>query len=1590
MTTTRFGAQEQTPSAELLQKLRGQYPASSIITSEDGSLAYAKTGDKKAPFICFSSSGQEIDVFRALSDKNFLSYLRSWLTEAAPSGTTYIFLNQSPTQNGLEIKVSKHLPGEAEGKPYYLELKLEHSGKGLSPTNGEIDSAINSAVIKLLESRISFSSLLRISPRAPVPDALSVAPVIMPFTFFQQESDDCPFIARSNLKGHLIDPKEVLDSPEFRELAGKWMNERGLTSATFYVDTWQDEEGKINIWTGPRNHAPERRACVLEVRDSNGDGKIDSFESTAQPTVPDKILELADQSLQGQAYGRICSFLGLDSAYSPSLSAQMNTALEKLRDSVNEAFNQVNERENELTAMDTGKFIITGIGPDGKNFIYTTSQMAAIDALERDGQIVFFIGSYDYEKKRYIIEANQPRAFHQNSYLTQFKGEMEKEIRNSPVVIQAKEQIAISQPIQPAQAYTPKALALELASEIQKRVSHYEDLLQKESFGPLDEETSSREKENLKPYIERLRHLLDQVNSLSKASSDDNGSGDNKLVQSLFEAAMGFETLDGYARATSWKLDVCSKFGGFITYMEQPKPELINGMIQDRDELLKEIDAALGSLGTLMRQLDALTINGGAEQDFLDRGNALDLLKMTRETMRNLEEARGLISKLPDDPAGAEVSATFAFSSLWSATLKFIQTEKNFNKIIGESATEQQVDRWGSDWRKFMYHTGGVIDYAVLGAPTAGAIIGGLVSDGAGAGIGRGIGQGLESAWFALRGMDGVAQCAEPGTLLSLECAQSLTMIALSFSKLPGVKNLSGVKPASGVLGYGFMGSIGYHAYMKWQDIQDRGGLVTNGDREFYISQLAFMLFGSGLSRLEPKAEIRPAGKRSTLQTKTAPRQKLSEIERFDATIRNPLSTEQEIADALGGLSKLGTPEANNRLKMVADLKSLGAASPYDYLDSKLRNLARELALKAESVGMQGILIELGEENWVREFTAKYAGLVETISNTLKESHGVKDYESLPPAEKRVMEEKFITGCIKTLEDLGIKYNEKEFEEGEFGFMSNALDSKKFNCYNYSLLVFDVAKQLGIPVEMVASPKHVSIKTGSFVYEPTSGTYADVKHIDKIYPIIFTITAKPEEIAALSYENLATSRYKQGQHTEAFRAADKAIELMPTLAEPYVTRGNLCFFINFYEEAIADYTKAIELNPKYARAYRHRGMAYEKMGEQAKAEADFKKAKELERKELAQPPSQAPSKKAEAPSPEKTNVKLTERPAVPDEKSEILGTMALEDMLSYRSENARFRKVVTEAEIESAVEDVVPFISQGGDPRYLIDAYLENARDFNSFKDFTSYFADSNLPPAATVCFGKLTAVLKELNGGEPYDLRAQPLVRFTGQHPVYFATIGGKDVIIKFSDCREDIFALRVLEASGIQETYSVSQYGDDFALIELLPGYKLEHVLAKRVIPAENGKLVELTPELMQEISRELGKQMAAHYAFSIADWHSPNFIVRMENGKIKITRIDFEDYGSKEPNIYSFKKEFPGIDFDQAQFDQGFTEAWNNIRTNSVRLIELYRNGFDEVVSIQSKTGTKDARTKEHAVADVKKKLGMSTEEALRDFKVDEKGS
>ncbi|MCX6775999.1 MAG: tetratricopeptide repeat protein [Candidatus Micrarchaeota archaeon] len=305
--------------------------------------------------------------------------------------------------------------------------------------------------------------------------------------------------------------------------------------------------------------------------------------------------------------------------------------------------------------------------------------------------------------------------------------------------------------------------------------------------------------------------------------------------------------------------------------------------------------------------------------------------------------------------------------------------------------------------------------------------------------------------------------------------------------------------------------------------------------------------------------------------------------------------------------------------KKVADDLKRGEGNPWVNLEvykSDKGSHAAERRFNAEEyAGARRLRIELEFESPSKrqKYVENYTNLVGLVAGTLRDEGitgydkmGKNTYEGLSKEEKKELQEDFITGIW------GIMYSNLNVEYGinKFGFMSESLDKNFWDCDNSSTLVFDVGRELGVPVEVVMVHKHALIKTEDFFFETTANLEPVYRPVDKLKERyhVHTITSELEVIDSLAYLSRGSAHYNKEEYVKAIENFSKIIELNPKYADAYYNRGNAHFKIGEYDKAIENFSKAIELDPKDAEMYSNRGLVYDSKGEYDKAIENYDKA----------------------------------------------------------------------------------------------------------------------------------------------------------------------------------------------------------------------------------------------------------------------------------------------------------------------------------------------------------------------------------------------
>jgi Flp pilus assembly protein TadD len=129
---------------------------------------------------------------------------------------------------------------------------------------------------------------------------------------------------------------------------------------------------------------------------------------------------------------------------------------------------------------------------------------------------------------------------------------------------------------------------------------------------------------------------------------------------------------------------------------------------------------------------------------------------------------------------------------------------------------------------------------------------------------------------------------------------------------------------------------------------------------------------------------------------------------------------------------------------------------------------------------------------------------------------------------------------------------------------------------------------------------------------------AQLKYKDRDYHGAITEFDRAIELNpsnAEAYSSRGVAHYRLGDLTQAMVDYTSAIEIDPALAIAYYRRGFLHYLAKDYLAAIDDYNKAIELNPTDALAYSNRSYAYREFYGEQEATIDLRFAAKLFREQ---------------------------------------------------------------------------------------------------------------------------------------------------------------------------------------------------------------------------------------------------------------------------------------------------------------------------------------------------------------------------------------
>ncbi|MFP4056054.1 MAG: tetratricopeptide repeat protein [Candidatus Brocadiia bacterium] len=167
------------------------------------------------------------------------------------------------------------------------------------------------------------------------------------------------------------------------------------------------------------------------------------------------------------------------------------------------------------------------------------------------------------------------------------------------------------------------------------------------------------------------------------------------------------------------------------------------------------------------------------------------------------------------------------------------------------------------------------------------------------------------------------------------------------------------------------------------------------------------------------------------------------------------------------------------------------------------------------------------------------------------------------------------------------------------------LEERGGNCLGLSLLTLCAARRAGLPVCLVAVPRHVFVRWegdgGAMNIEPTLGgrVVSDATVARAHCP---PGGAKPRKLSSLQVVGVLLTEagvalHKKGEDEAACRLLAQAVALAPRHGELYHNWGNALVALGQYPPACDRFSRAIRCDPRNAAAFYTWGVALASMGE---------------------------------------------------------------------------------------------------------------------------------------------------------------------------------------------------------------------------------------------------------------------------------------------------------------------------------------------------------------------------------------------------------
>ncbi|MCX6770094.1 MAG: tetratricopeptide repeat protein [Candidatus Micrarchaeota archaeon] len=245
---------------------------------------------------------------------------------------------------------------------------------------------------------------------------------------------------------------------------------------------------------------------------------------------------------------------------------------------------------------------------------------------------------------------------------------------------------------------------------------------------------------------------------------------------------------------------------------------------------------------------------------------------------------------------------------------------------------------------------------------------------------------------------------------------------------------------------------------------------------------------------------------------------------------------------------------------------------------------------------VERIYIEEESMASAKKYADCYRGLVDSIVDILKNDLKIK------PSQP----DRFMKGISEVILGMGI-----DRITNSYGLMSTFIDLRGGACTNFSALVSDAAREMGMPAEYViirsqnGRQQHMVAKVGNYVYDILADAPCKFENLKKKYgDNVILVTSNPKIMVNIGYENKGYALLAKEDYSGAIKAFDKAIELWgnsPCSSLSHIGKGNAYYGNKDYANAIASYKQAFAKDSKCTDALINIGNVYSITGEHQNA-----------------------------------------------------------------------------------------------------------------------------------------------------------------------------------------------------------------------------------------------------------------------------------------------------------------------------------------------------------------------------------------------------